>query len=45
MSLEDKKMLENAKKFKCEYCNFICSKLSNYNTHILTSKHKRIRFG
>jgi len=43
--MEIEKMLENAKKFKCEYCNFICSKLSNYNTHILTSKHKRIKFG
>ena len=31
---------ENANSFHCEVCNFKCSKQSNYNTHILTAKHK-----
>ena len=26
-------------KFHCEYCDFRCSKQSNYNKHILTAKH------
>ena len=33
---------KNAKQYNCESCNFICSKQSNYNTHLLTSKHKMI---
>jgi hypothetical protein len=35
-----KKMPENAKKFNCDNCNFKCCKISNYNKHILTLKHK-----
>ena len=31
---------KNANSFHCEVCNFKCSKQSNYNTHILTAKHK-----
>ena len=31
---------KNAKEFICEICNFKCCKLSNYNIHILTRKHK-----
>jgi hypothetical protein len=31
---------KNAKNFYCENCNFICSKKSNYDKHLLTSKHK-----
>ena len=31
---------KNAKYFICEICNFKCSKISNYNIHILTRKHK-----
>jgi len=31
---------KNAKKFHCENCNFICSKKSNYDKHLLTPKHK-----
>ena len=34
------KMPKNAEKYICEKCNFKCSKLSNYNNHILTAKHK-----
>ena len=30
------------KQYICESCNFICSKQSNYNTHILTRKHRKI---
>ena len=34
------KMPKNAEKYICNNCNFICSKKSNYDTHLLTSKHK-----
>ena len=34
------KMPKNAGEFKCETCDFTCSKKSNYITHILTPKHK-----
>jgi hypothetical protein len=33
-------MPKNAQKYTCEKCNFKCSKISNYDTHILTAKHK-----
>jgi hypothetical protein len=36
----NEKMLKNAEVFFCETCDFKCSKLSNYNKHILTRKHK-----
>jgi hypothetical protein len=26
--------------FECEKCNFICSKQSNFNNHLITTKHK-----
>ena len=32
-------MPKNADKFICIYCNFMCSKKSNYNKHLLTTKH------
>ena len=35
-----KKMPKNAEIFTCEFCDFKCSKISNYNKHILTLKHK-----
>ena len=31
---------ENAEIFYCEHCDFKCCKKSNYDKHILTSKHK-----
>jgi len=34
-----KKMPKNAEIFICEICDFKCCKLSNYNKHLLTSKH------
>ena len=34
------KMPKNAELFSCEKCDFECSKLSNYNKHLLTAKHK-----
>ena len=34
------KMPKNAEKFECKICNFKCSKLSNYNIHLSTDKHK-----
>jgi hypothetical protein len=33
-------MPKNAETYKCEICNFKCSKKSNYNSHLLTAKHK-----
>jgi len=33
-------MPETSKKFCCEKCDFICSKQSNLNKHLLTRKHK-----
>jgi len=33
-------MPKNAKEFICDFCDFKCCKLSNYNAHILTRKHK-----
>jgi hypothetical protein len=35
-------MPKNAKEFICEKCHFKCCKLSNYNAHILTRKHKML---
>tara|TARA_B100002019_G_C21232679_1_gene580982 strand:- start:120 stop:1028 length:909 start_codon:yes stop_codon:yes gene_type:complete len=35
-----KKMPENAKKFHCINCDFVCSKQSNWNKHLMTAKHK-----
>jgi hypothetical protein len=34
-----KKSPKNSKKFHCEFCNFYCSKLSEWNIHILRPKH------
>jgi len=31
---------KNAKKYECKLCDFICSKQSDYDRHMLTSKHK-----
>jgi hypothetical protein len=35
-----KKMPKNAEIFECEKCDFKCCKRSNWDSHILTSKHK-----
>jgi hypothetical protein len=41
--MEDKiKTPKNAKKYECIKCNFVCSKLCDYNRHVLTIKHNRI---
>jgi hypothetical protein len=32
----------NAEKFNCQLCNFKCSKQSNWDSHIITRKHKKI---
>ena len=39
------KMPKNAEKYNCEYCNFNCSKLSNYNKHLMTAKHQMVTNG
>jgi len=33
---------KNANEFYCEYCDFKCSKQSNYKIHLLTAKHQRL---
>ena len=33
-------MPKNAEKYVCDICDFKCSKLSNYNKHLSTAKHK-----
>ena len=38
---ENSKNIQNPKTFNCQQCNFICSKLSIFNKHLLTQKHKR----
>ena len=35
---------KNAKLFKCEKCDFGCSKKSDYDRHLLTRKHKMKQF-
>ncbi len=39
-----KKTPKNAKQFYCLDCDFICCKMSDYNRHIITSKHKNRTF-
>jgi hypothetical protein len=39
MTKDDQKMPKNAENFYCEKCNFICSKKSNWDKHLLTLKH------
>ena len=36
------KMPKNANEFYCEFCDFKCSKYSNFNNHLMTLKHKRM---
>ena len=38
---ENSKNIQNQKTFNCQQCNFICSKPSIFNKHLLTQKHKR----
>jgi len=38
--MEAKKCQKNTNNYECKKCNFICSKKSNYNQHLLTAKHK-----
>ena len=40
--MDNEKMPKNAENFYCEKCDFKCSKQSNYETHLLTAKHRRI---
>lgn len=39
---DNQKMPKNAIIFSCEKCHFKCSKQSNFNSHLLTRKHRRI---
>ena len=38
--MSTEKMPKNAEKYYCEKCDFGCNKLSNYNNHLKTKKHK-----
>ena len=40
--MTNKKCFINAEKFCCYVCDFKCSKISNYNTHLTTLKHKKL---
>ena len=40
MTMMTEKMPKKCQEFFCKKCNFICSKKSNYDKHILTRKHK-----
>lgn len=42
MTNDDKILPKTASKFLCEICNFNTSRLSQYNTHLLTAKHKKL---
>ena len=37
--MADNNSPELANNFQCTYCHYICSKLSDYNKHVLTRKH------
>ena len=37
------KMPKNASNYYCEKCDFGCNKLSNYNNHLTTKKHKTLK--
>ena len=41
-NIPNDKNAEKCRKYICEKCNFTCSKLSNYNTHLSTAKHKNL---
>jgi len=40
--MSDKKAQKNASEYFCKFCNFKCSKYSDYTRHLLTAKHKRM---
>ena len=42
MTEDDKKLSKSFQNFFCEKCNFTTCRLSQYNTHLMTAKHKRI---
>ena len=43
--MDEEKTNKNLAKFACEKCGFITSNKFNYNTHLLTAKHKKTNFG
>jgi hypothetical protein len=40
--LVTKNSQKNAKNFYCDICDFKCSKISNWNNHLLTAKHVKV---
>ena len=42
VTFSDKKGQKRAQKYKCELCDFTCSKLNHFNRHIATQKHKKV---
>ena len=43
--MDEEKTNKNLAKFACEKCGFITNNKFNYNTHLLTAKHKKTNFG
>ena len=43
--METQKMPKNAEKYNCEKCHFTCNKKSNFEKHLLTTKHQMETFG
>ena len=41
MTMDDKKTPKNALCFHCNVCTFTCSKISEYNRHVMTRKHQK----
>ena len=39
--MEDKKTPKNAENFHCKFCDFVCSKQSDWERHVLTLKHEK----
>jgi regulator of replication initiation timing len=40
--MDDKNSQKLAKNYRCECCDYECCKQSDYNKHLLTSKHKKM---
>jgi hypothetical protein len=42
VTFSDKKVAKVAQNFKCELCDYTCSKLNHFNKHLATQKHKKV---
>jgi hypothetical protein len=41
MTKDDKNVAKSSQEFNCKICDYVTSKQSNYDKHLLTSKHKK----